>query len=514
MAENQGLFGITPQLEAEGRLGDTEVGLINSGSLVIPAQIATLDEVQELKDTLAELFSALRLDFNNFVVTPENTNYATDQQSAVQAHLTNGEIVIPKRVLDQSDELMPALQQLYDAAEVNVNQYVVGHADNSINPDTGLPEFWGFGGIFKAVKSVVGGVVDAVKSVVDGVGDFISDVGDFAVDALASPIGQIAVSVLVPQYAAYINAASKVASGQDLTAYDFVSLGIQGYSDLNAGVKVPDAVQKATKVAARIADGADPITSLVGAYGADFIKESGLADSLKTTIGNVVGEDAYNFIENNMDLNQAAADLIAGEQPLRILSNQFGDEITSYVAGDDPNLKALGYAGITTAVGIDEGLSPEKALLRGAKEYYDRGGELPDIGKLGTLSGIDLPDIPDLGIADFLKETGKAIGDLMPDLDLGSLKGWDFEGVDLGDYKFGDLNLTLPEMQNLGIDLKDINLNIPQLTTVLALGDTTKGVAYNPLDDNAEASLFNVDFGNELLADEPLLSRQVLGKPF
>jgi hypothetical protein len=373
--------------------------------------------------------------------------------------------------------------------------------------------------VFDTVGDVVEGVVDVVEDVVDGVGDFVGDVGEFAVDAVSSPLGQIAVSVAFPQYAAYINAAAKVANGQDLNAFDFVSLGIQGYSDLNAGVKVPANVQKAAKVAARISDGADPVTALVGAYGADFVKETGLADSLKNTIGDVVGQDAYNFIENNMDLNQAAADLFAGEEPLRILSNQFGDEVVGYVASEDPNMKALGFSGIETLNALNEGVDPAKAILRGAQDYYRRGGELPDLGELGSMTGID---VPDLGLGDFLSEIGQDIKDFLPEMSFEGLKnlkdlGWDLKGVDFEGFDFGNIEgIDLPKLGELGLEIGDLDINVPQLKSALAFQGILEGQGGGramPLQsEDVFGSFQDNDLSNELLADTPSRAKQLLAE--
>ena len=108
--------------------------------------------------------------------------------------------------------------------------------------------------VFDTVGDVVDSVVDVVEDVVDGVGDFVGQIGEAAIDFAASPVGQIALQLIpvTAPYAKYITAAAKVANGQDLTAADFVSLGIQGMSDFDTGITVPDAVKTAAKVGARM----------------------------------------------------------------------------------------------------------------------------------------------------------------------------------------------------------------------------------------------------------------------
>jgi hypothetical protein len=362
-------------------------------------------------------------------------------------------------------------------------------------------------------------IADAVTDVVDGIGDFVGDIGEVAVDAIRSPVGQIAVSLAFPQYAAYINAAAKVANGEDLTAMDFVSLGIQGYSDLNAGIEVPANVQKAAKVAARIADGADPVTALVGAYGADFIAETDLGNVIENTVGDVLGEDAWQFVAEKMDINQAAADLLAGEDPLRMLTNQFGDEAVSYISSGDSNLEALGYAGIDVANLINEGVSPEQAILRGAREYYDRGGALPDLNELGSLTGIE---ITDLGLGDFLSEVGQDIKDFLPEMSFEGLKnlkdlGWDLKGVDFEGFDFGNIEgIDLPKLGELGLEIGDLDINVPQLKSALAFQGILEGQGGGggmPLQsEDVFGSFQDNDLSNELLADTPSRAKQLLAE--
>ena len=62
-------------------------------------------------------------------------------------HLTPGEIVVPKEIID-NEIAMRKLKSLFDKYEVDINQFTVGHEANSINPETGNPEF----GFFKFIQ--------------------------------------------------------------------------------------------------------------------------------------------------------------------------------------------------------------------------------------------------------------------------------------------------------------------------------------------------------------------------
>ena len=85
------------------------------------------------------------------------------------AHVQTGELVIPAALLAQDPALKEGLfQRLRDMGIEDPERYVVGSEENSLNPETGIPEFFlkkVFKGISKAVSNVVKGVVKVVKKV-------------------------------------------------------------------------------------------------------------------------------------------------------------------------------------------------------------------------------------------------------------------------------------------------------------------------------------------------------------
>ena len=86
----------------------------------------------------------------------------------VLGHLTPGEIVIPRDLIESDPALKEGLfQRLRDMGIENPEQYVVGSDANSINPETGMPEFFRkfFKKVGKAVSNVVKGVVNVVKKI-------------------------------------------------------------------------------------------------------------------------------------------------------------------------------------------------------------------------------------------------------------------------------------------------------------------------------------------------------------
>ena len=69
------------------------------------------------------------------------------------AHVETGELIVPRQLIDQSPELKNSIfQHLREAGIEDPERYVVGNAENSINPETGLMEFGFFSKIFKGIK--------------------------------------------------------------------------------------------------------------------------------------------------------------------------------------------------------------------------------------------------------------------------------------------------------------------------------------------------------------------------
>jgi phage-related minor tail protein len=76
-------------------------------------------------------------------------------EDSMLAHVARGEIVLPLP-LANDPEIKALLAKKFKAADINMNQYVVGHKDNSINPETGLPEFkW----LKKLAGTIIGGTL-------------------------------------------------------------------------------------------------------------------------------------------------------------------------------------------------------------------------------------------------------------------------------------------------------------------------------------------------------------------
>jgi len=81
------------------------------------------------------------------------------------AHVETGELIIPKALIEDNPRLRASIfSHLEELGVEDPERYVVGSGANSINPDTGLPEFF-FRKIFRGLKKAVKKVTRAVKKV-------------------------------------------------------------------------------------------------------------------------------------------------------------------------------------------------------------------------------------------------------------------------------------------------------------------------------------------------------------
>ena len=109
------------------------------------------------------------------------------------AHVETGELVVPKSLIDSNPKLKDSIfSHLRELGVEDPEQYIVGSGVNSINPDTGMPEFF-FKKIFKGIKKAVSGVARGVKKAFKGVGKVLKKVAPIVLPiALAmTPLGPI-----------------------------------------------------------------------------------------------------------------------------------------------------------------------------------------------------------------------------------------------------------------------------------------------------------------------------------
>lgn len=78
------------------------------------------------------------------------------------AHVTKGELFLPKEL--RGDPLVERfLQNIYNAAGLDINEFTVGDEANKINPETGQPEF--FGKFFKSITKPITNTLSAINKI-------------------------------------------------------------------------------------------------------------------------------------------------------------------------------------------------------------------------------------------------------------------------------------------------------------------------------------------------------------
>lgn len=127
------------------------------------------------------------------------------------AHVETGELIVPKALIENNPKLRDSIfSHLKELGVEDPERYVVGSGANSINPDTGMPEFF-LKKIFKGVKKAVSSVAKGVKKAFKKVGKVLKKVAPIVL-----PIA-LAMTPLGPIYGAALGSGiGTLASGGDL----------------------------------------------------------------------------------------------------------------------------------------------------------------------------------------------------------------------------------------------------------------------------------------------------------
>jgi hypothetical protein len=111
------------------------------------------------------------------------------------AHVETGELIVPKALIDDNPKLRDSIfSHLRDLGVEDPERYVVGSGVNSINPETGMPEFFLkkiFKGVKKAASKVVKGVSKALKGVTKVIKKAAPVIIPFALNAMFPGLGAI-----------------------------------------------------------------------------------------------------------------------------------------------------------------------------------------------------------------------------------------------------------------------------------------------------------------------------------
>ena len=97
------------------------------------------------------------------------------------AHVETGELIVPRALIENNPKLKESIfGHLRELGVKDPERYVVGTSKNSLNPDTGLPEFF-LKNLFKGVKKTVSSIGKGVKSALKGVGKALKRVAPIVV---------------------------------------------------------------------------------------------------------------------------------------------------------------------------------------------------------------------------------------------------------------------------------------------------------------------------------------------
>ena len=128
-------------------------------------------------------------------------------------HAAEGETVIPMEVLDSNPQIKEMLFAQMRDMGMDPERYVVGNELNSINPDTGIPEFF-FSSVWKSVKKVFKKAAPIIASLVG--------------NAILPGIGGILASTLVAGYQSGWDLKSMAVAGVTGYAANVLTGGIGG----------------------------------------------------------------------------------------------------------------------------------------------------------------------------------------------------------------------------------------------------------------------------------------------
>ena len=111
------------------------------------------------------------------------------------AHVETGELIVPKALIDDNPKLRDSIfSHLRDLGVEDPERYVVGSGANSINPETGMPEFFLkklFKGVKKGVSKLAKGVSKALKGVTKIIKKAAPVIIPFALNAAFPGLGAI-----------------------------------------------------------------------------------------------------------------------------------------------------------------------------------------------------------------------------------------------------------------------------------------------------------------------------------
>ncbi|MBP7662283.1 MAG: hypothetical protein KA770_00240 [Shewanella sp.] len=302
--------------------------------------------------------------------TPQdNTADAGRGTDSVMAHLSLGEVVIPRAFLDDPN-VMQALQQIFEAGGADMNQYTVGHEANSINPETGYPEF-GFGKFLRKAFSIAAPI--ALSYFAPGIGTALgSTLSASTLGAIGGGIGGAAGGAL--------------SGGGVKGALTGAALGAGGGYLSNGGAsELLGGTQLGNTLGLSNPEGGSVIGNAIGSSGVGGSASTGQGLFGSLLSGDTFGTTAGSVLPNGIGPTQGTGVLgAAGRVSSSIGSNLGG--LTSGAGGGSS------FGGISTLGSVLGGFQQDSALKKQKQQLLAAQGQ--QLGNLENLNPKDVQNDP------------------------------------------------------------------------------------------------------------------------
>lgn len=303
---------------------------------------------------------------------------------------------------------------------------------------------------------------------------------------------------------------------------------------------LPESIRDGVVLTKNIAEGQDPLTALIGVYGDDVAEQLNLEGLANDALDAAFTPETAQFIKENHDVLKLGADIVVrGKDPSAAIADRYGSKILDFLNADTPNLRAAGQAGLNFGVALDQGVPLDQALPRAIVDYFEQGGTVELATEGGNfLKGvfpeinIDLPDVnlPDLDIdwkatwdginAKLPEGDFRFANELIPEFGIDglfdqgfTLEDFNWEAIDTSGMNLGDFNARgydLADLQDMGVNLPDLNIDIPRLDFELQwakMTETYPGEKITPEGEMIASLEPDLDFLGD---DETPFSRQLL----
>ena len=169
-------------MAAEAAMKEEQLSVPDGGIAALVMDDQTADDLYEDKDDAAPEGG-----IGQFQSVAEQMAAMGREGDNMIAHLEAGELVIPRKFLDENEEFKQYVYAFFDGQGVDPERYIAGNDANSINPETGQAEFF-FKKLFRGIKKTVKKIVKGVKKVVKKVVNVVKKVAPIVLPVIGSTI--------------------------------------------------------------------------------------------------------------------------------------------------------------------------------------------------------------------------------------------------------------------------------------------------------------------------------------